>query len=119
YLHAGITKARIVNHRGREDMRVAHGEALGVAKLVTGGWTSRQIVTVWRSAEREEVVARTCRVLFAVATEDRVPGSDAMVDANVVTVNVRMLFAVSRKVTAGTRQVWQRERIDVRERERR
>ena len=63
--------------------------------------------------EREEVVARTCRVGFAVAPEERVCLSDTMIDADVVAIDVRAFRAIRDKVSPGSRKIRKRESVDV------
>src|ERR1044072_8125325 len=115
-LDARVTETSVVNDTRREDVGITHREPLCIAELVTCRWTGRQIVIVGRAAQREEVVARAGRVLLAPAAEDRVVARDVMVDAHVVTVHVRVFFAVRDEIAARTRKVRQRKRVDVIER---
>src|SRR6185503_955204 len=94
-------------------MRIAHGKTFSVTKLVSGRWTSRQIVTRRRSSEWEEVIALACCVGLAITREEVVALRNAMIDADVVAVDDRVFLAVGFEVAADARQIRQRERIDV------
>src|ERR1044072_2174726 len=94
-------------------MRITHRKSLAVAKLIAGRWTSRQIVTSWRLAEREEVIALACRIRFTVTRKEIVFLGDAMIDADVVAVDDRVLLAVRLEVATDTRKSRQRESIQV------
>src|SRR5919205_1449516 len=94
-------------------MRIAHGKSLTVAKLIARGWTSRQIVTGWRGAERKEVIALACGIRFTVTREEVVTLCNAMIDADVVAVNDRVLLAIGFEVPADARKSRQRECIQI------
>ena len=94
-------------------MRIAERETFRITKLISRGWTSRQVVVRWRRAEREEVIARARRIRLAVTAKERVCISDAMIDAYVVAVDVRALFTVCREVSPRAGKVRKRERVNV------